>query len=114
MYAMMRREKQDCQWQNNFEDTYNKKEIWDNKHALSTFPSTPVKTGKAPTRLSNSRVQFNWAAIILATWLDTPLVADVALFSYRMSSSGIQNTSTCDREQPRRGCAAYPLTTLRK
>lgn len=46
MYAMMRREKQDCQWQNNFEDTYNKKEIWDNKHALSTFPSTTRQNRK--------------------------------------------------------------------
>lgn len=91
--------KQDCKWQDNFwkDHPITRRRYWDNKQARSPFLNfpinDPVKTGKAPTGLSNSRVQFNWAAIILATWLDTPPVEDVALFSYKMSLLKLSRTS---------------------
>lgn len=114
---MMRRENRIVNGKIILDDTYSKQEIWDNKHArcLFNFPiNDPVKTGKAPTRLSDPRVQINRAAIIPATWLDTHPVADVALFPYTMSALKQKATSIFTRERHRRGCAAYPLTTLRK
>lgn len=73
---MMRRENRIVNSKINFKRPYNKKEIWDNKHArclLSpslSYLQQPGRKGKAPTRLSISRVQINRAAIILVTWLD--------------------------------------------
>lgn len=65
----MRRENRIVNGKIFFEDTYNKKEIWDNKHALwlsSTFPSTT--RSKQERRLPDHQIQGSSLTGQLSSW----------------------------------------------
>lgn len=114
--AMLRRENRIVNGKIILRDTYNKQEIWDNRQARCLFNFPINDPSKQEKRLPDYQIQGS----ILTGQLSprrcglTHPGRRCGVVFIRAVALESRKTSISSRERHRRGCAACPLTTLRK